>query len=77
MRYKAGMKFDCILEEPLDFIDINYTHLNKTIRYEQRQHGEWIGNRKKVFVMCSICKAWHKLRSNYCPDCGADMRGEK
>lgn len=42
MRSKAGMKFDCIFEETLDFIDIDYTHLNKTIRYEQKPHGEWI-----------------------------------
>lgn len=42
MRNNVGMKFDCIFEEPLDFIDIDYTHLNKTIRYEQRPHGEWI-----------------------------------
>lgn len=40
MRDTAGMKFDCILEEPLDFIDIDYTHLNKTVRYEARPQGE-------------------------------------
>ena len=31
MRSKAGMKFDCIFEEPLDFIDIDYTQLNSEI----------------------------------------------
>lgn len=42
MRNKAGVKFDCIFEETLDYIDIDYTHLNKTVRYEKQPHGEWI-----------------------------------
>lgn len=41
MRSNAGMKFDCIYEETLEFIDIDYTRLNKTIRYEQRPHEKW------------------------------------
>lgn len=79
MRNKAGMKFDCILEEPLDFIDIDYTHLNKTVRYEERPHGEWIKKGNNCF--CSNCK--FELESyilgifyNFCPRCGADMRKE-
>lgn len=78
MRSKAGMKFDCILEEALDFIEIDYTHLNKTIRYEQRPHGEW--KKDGFFAICSECG--HELqhyelvvsRLNFCPNCGADMR---
>lgn len=86
MRNKAGMKFDCIFEETLDFIDIDYTHLNKTIRYEQRPHGEWIEHEDKDYKgrgynMCSVCNwkfsfgAYPLIyEQNFCPHCGADMR---
>lgn len=51
-------------------------------------HGEWISltDCSNAGVYCSVCKkkvwkedyAWcnrkNKLRSNYCPNCGADMR---
>jgi len=35
------MKFDCILEETLGFIDVEYTHLNKTVRYEKKPCDDW------------------------------------
>ena len=72
MRDKEGMKFDCIFEEPLDFIDIDYTHLNKTIRYEERPHGEW-----KPDGTCSECGVYSSLNKNtayFCPNCGSDNR---
>ena len=37
-----------------------------------RLTGKWEGDR------CSICgeeRAWYGTNPNYCPDCGADMRG--
>lgn len=49
---------------------------------QERPKGRW--NRSSVFVECQICgevydtdggnggKAW-----NFCPNCGADMRGEE
>ena len=42
MKNKSGINVECIFIETLDFIDINYTNLNQTIRYEQRPHVEWI-----------------------------------
>lgn len=86
---KAGMKFDCIFEETLDFIDINYTHLNKTVRYEQRPRGEWIDETNDA-LRCSVCGKWvYKpfiggfptertlhYSPNYCAFCGADMKNE-
>ena len=41
--------------------------------------GEWInqfigGNE---CVMCSECKLHFDIGTNYCPNCGADMRGNK
>lgn len=45
-------------------------------------HGEWIDLREAYndvpAVKCSACgKVRYGLETNYCPDCGADMRGEK
>lgn len=82
MRNEEGMKFDCIFEEPLDFIDIDYTHLNKTIRYEQRQYGEWIKDYEHeehgyAPIICNRCKYSPSIKSNFCPNCGRYMRGKK
>lgn len=55
MRNKAGVKLDCIFEETLDYIDIDYTHLNKTVRYEERPHGEWIFHKYDKDFECSNC----------------------
>lgn len=80
MRNKAGITSDCIFEEPLDFIDINYIHLNKTVRYEKRPHGEWIIRRnrqgKHIYSVCSRCNVAHLDTDfpNFCENCGADMR---
>ena len=79
MGIEKEMEFDYIFEEPLEFIDIKYTHLNKIIRYEKRSHGKW----KKVgtSTMCSVCEhGWGKGHApkdlkdyNFCPNCGATM----
>lgn len=81
MRNKAGMKFDCIFEEPLDFIDIDYTHLNKTIRYEQRPHGEWKYDAGSGQFICSECEGGVNMPTlmgeplyKWCPWCGSDNR---
>lgn len=49
------------------------------------KYGEWlevddgidIGSGKHL--ECSICGKWKKdrIKSNYCPNCGANMRGDK
>ena len=45
-------------------------------------HGEWVvcGDGEYVPFMCSACgktTSWHHAQTaNYCPNCGADMRGE-
>ena len=41
----------------------------------ERKKGEWINNTNGTFE-CSLC-GWKHSRSNYCPNCGADMRGEE
>lgn len=38
-----------------------------------RPHGEWIVE-KDVYCRCPFCNFKDVKYSNYCPDCGADMR---
>ena len=58
----------------------------------ERKHGKWkIGSHGVVsdatvkwydqfimggFIYCSNCKERSNKRSNFCPNCGADMRGD-
>lgn len=49
-----------------------------------RPTGEWIhqaiitvqGEKPRHEWSCSICGLWGNPDMNYCPNCGADMRGE-
>ena len=52
-------------------------------------HGEWVKNKDRVGWHCSVCQKdnvyayeWnpgadieYTFQDNYCPNCGADMRG--
>lgn len=37
-------------------------------RWVDHQQGRW------VYAKCSICETVHDVKSNFCPNCGADMR---
>ena len=46
------------------------------------RHGRWETNSDRPdSLICSICKCgfdmWKHDPHNYCPNCGADMRGEE
>ena len=51
----------------------------------KRKTGYWIEHENADIVEgyyvpmyeCSCCHIWKNDNSNYCPDCGADMRGEE
>lgn len=88
MKNKSGINVECIFIETLDFIDINYTNLNQTIRYEQRPHGEWIDEGQYAeghghhAYHCKNC-GYHIIETTdmisenrFCKNCGADMRKE-
>ena len=53
-------------------------HLNNLPSAER--HGEWIQKSTggESFYTCSRCGfiAWEHEDTNYCPNCGADMRGK-
>ena len=48
-----------------------------------REKGEWLVGMIKPWNMevgnwkCSVCKGVSLQAKNFCPNCGADMRGEK
>ena len=45
----------------------------------ERKRGHWIvhNDYSVQTIECSEC-GWYRLaRTNFCPDCGADMRGER
>lgn len=51
--------------------------------YEPVRHGKWIEIEESAtghLMECSVCKEWilHNFNyvSNYCPNCGAKMRGD-
>ena len=49
-----------------------------TLPSADRPHGEW--NRHELFenpwYTCSVCNYHGRNDFNFCPNCGADMRGE-
>ena len=57
-------------------VDVN--DIDKAPTIEERPHGEWI--RTALYGMtcyeCNRCHLHYDLRSFFCPNCGADMRGD-
>jgi uncharacterized OB-fold protein len=44
-------------------------------------HGRWIYEPVEFSIVkdirCSVCGRYVLVPENYCPDCGADMRGDE
>jgi hypothetical protein len=56
----------------------------KRLLEEKRPHGEWIKNAFNTCFglgewnyKCNQCNKVNDGKSNFCPHCGADMRGEE
>lgn len=64
----------------------------QTLSKDENVKGEWINEKRisyeyssdntagtvtLVTWQCSVCGEETNIMSNYCPDCGADMRGEE
>ena len=51
--------------------------LNEGLMYNKTQKkGYW--KHCGPYIICSECNLWEKTEiKNYCPNCGADMRGDK
>ena len=58
----------------MEFIDADTRQkLIEAIPTIEPKRGEWIDF--KNGWKCSACGKWNNEMSNYCPNCGADMRG--
>lgn len=45
---------------------------------EERKRGKWLRKLSQTpWPICSECGIYGANESNYCPNCGADMRGGK
>lgn len=61
--------------------ELSHEQAIKNIRGIVERHGKWIEERDKrghlITRKCPICKAFHDgMIINFCPNCGADMRGD-
>lgn len=43
----------------------------------ERKTGKWTMNERQIYWRCNQCNRLSMYRTNFCPDCGADMRGEQ
>ena len=49
------------------------------VHYEDRPHGKWITLKigaTYILYNCNLCDVRNEKKSKFCPNCGADMRGE-
>ena len=51
-------------------------------KYDERPHGKWTTEQGTLLIKCSVCNQGYYYHPknhfyhNFCPNCGADMRGE-
>ena len=62
-------KFDCLMNEN--------RAIDTSADVEPVAHGRWlcVDTDTEQFFLCNRCKKKEYWESNYCPNCGADMRG--
>lgn len=55
------------------------TPSGKRVPFRKVKHGEWISSYRtwEFTFECSVCGKEAYEESNFCPSCGADMRGEQ
>lgn len=50
-------------------------HEDRT-NYRKQSEGEWVRHKENcLYNKCSICSYEHCREDNYCPNCGAKMKG--
>lgn len=60
----------------------NYIHKRCGYYIEEPKHGEWITKKGEMGTFCSVCDKLlpctdeYDYETDFCPNCGADMRKE-
>ena len=64
------------IKEALEVVELLCIDKEPTIDAVPVRHGKWIVT--PLYTKCSECgESFMLMPQNYCPNCGADMRGEK
>lgn len=78
LQYRLARRFDL---DPRRIMEIIREEIKKTPLTEEPPKGEWISqydeDGKTGWYECSCCHSERAFNTNFCPDCGADMRGDK
>lgn len=63
---------------PMDYNAMAYLKQIKSLPPIQpiRPKGKWMNVLEDIYH-CNLCKKSHCFKTNFCPNCGADMRGEE
>lgn len=73
IQHLEEMKKGIFLWDMSELIDLCISALSKN-------KGEWISHydedAKEGWYECSCCHSERAFNTNFCPDCGADMRGK-
>lgn len=75
LQYRLARRFD---SDPRRIMEIIREEIKKTPLTEEPPKGEWISfydEDKTGWYECSCCYSERAYNTNFCPDCGADMRG--
>ena len=65
---------DVLMRDAADAIEA----ADKRIAVLMQKEGEWLDEQRGrwIYAKCNLCGKVQDVRSNYCPNCGAKMKGE-
>ena len=60
-----------------EFIEQRKAVIQKLGEIEDKAEGRWVRHKECcLYNKCSLCSYEHCREDNYCPNCGAKMKGE-